>query len=141
MFEQALNGEIYHSPSFGGLPNRAPSPATSSINGSQLDHPLPYDTLAAQNTALKTRVSEMELINDLFRNRVAELEAGENAAQESGAKLRQELEEAKQRESELKRRLEELEEESPRHKKARYSDLSDLIDDKHVDSPVSAMVE
>lgn len=101
---------------------------------------MPYDTLAAQNTALKTRVSEMELINDLFRNRVSELEGSENAARETEAKLRAELEEVKQRESDLKRRLEELEDESPRHKKAKYSDISDLVDETRAGSPINALV-
>jgi len=138
MFEQALNGDGFHSPSMPGFGMRAPSPATSSVNG--IEAPMPYDTLAAQNTALKTRVSEMELINDLFRNRVSELEGSENAARETEAKLRAELEEVKQRESDLKRRLEELEDESPRHKKAKYSDISDLVDETRAGSPINALV-
>lgn len=99
MFEQALSGDVFHSPSMSAFGHRAPSPANSSINGSHLEAPLPYDSLAAQNTALKTRVSEMELINDLFRSRVGELENKENAARETEAKLRAELEQARQRES------------------------------------------
>jgi GATA-binding protein len=141
MFEQALNGDVFHSAALGAFNNRAPSPANSSINGSHLDAPLPYDSLAAQNTALKTRVSEMELINDLFRNRVTELETSENAARDTEAKLRAELEEVKQRESNLKRRLDELEDESPRHKKPRFSDISDLVDDTRAGSPINAMVD
>jgi len=136
MFQQALNGEVYHSPSLHGFAHRAPSPANSSING--LEAPLPYESLAAQNTALKTRVSEMELINDLFRNRVSELENSENAARETEAKLRAELEEVRQRESDLKRRLDEIEDESPRHKKPRFSDL---VDETRAGSPINAMVE
>ncbi|KAH7084468.1 hypothetical protein FB567DRAFT_561476 [Paraphoma chrysanthemicola] len=141
MFEQALNGEVFHSPSLGGFGQRAPSPANSSINGSHLEGPLPYDTLNAQNTALKTRVSEMELINDLFRNRVTELENNESAARDTEAKLRAELEEVKQREANLKRRLDELEDESPRHKKPRMSDLSDFVDETRAGSPINAMAE
>jgi GATA-binding protein len=137
MFEQALNGDVFQ----GAFGHRAPSPANSSVNGSHLDAPLPYDSLAAQNTALKTRVSEMELINDLFRNRVTELENSENAARDTEAKLRAELEEVKQRESELKRRLEELEDEGPRHKKPRFSDISDLVDDTRAGSPINPMVD
>jgi GATA-binding protein len=141
MFEQALSGDVFHSPSLSAFGHRAPSPANSSINGSHLEAPLPYESLAAQNTALKTRVSEMELINDLFRNRVTELENSENAARDTEAKLRAELEEIKQRESDLKRRLEEFEDESPRHKKPRFSDISDLVDDTRAGSPISVMVD
>ncbi|OAL43000.1 hypothetical protein IQ07DRAFT_305373 [Pyrenochaeta sp. DS3sAY3a] len=137
MFEQALNGD-FHSPSLPGFGLRAPSPANSSINGSLLEPPLPYDTLAAQNTALKTRVSEMELINDLFRNRVSELEQSEQSARQTETQLRQELEEIKHREANLKRRLEELEGDSPRHKKMK---MSDLVDESRAGSPISAMVE
>jgi GATA-binding protein len=141
MFEQALNVEIYHSPALGGFVHRAPSPSASSLNGSHLEPPLPYDTLNAQNTALKTRVSEMELINDLFRNRVSELEGSENAARETEAKLRAELDEVRMREAELKRRLDEFEDEGPRHKKPRLmDDISNLIDDSHAASPI-AMAE
>jgi GATA-binding protein len=135
MFQQALNGEVYHSHS----PSlyRAPSPANSSLNG--LDAPpLPYESLAAQNTALKTRVSEMELINDLFRNRVSELEGSENAARETEAKLRAELDEVRMREAELKRRLDEFEDEGPRHKKPRFSDL---VDETRAGSPINALLE
>jgi GATA-binding protein len=141
LFEQALNGDVFHPATLAAFGHRAPSPANSSINGSHLEAPLPYESLAAQNTALKTRVNEMELINDLFRNRVTELENSESAARETEAKLRAELEEVKQRESTLKRRLEEIEDESPRHKKPRFSDLSDLVDETRAGSPINAMVE
>ena len=102
---------------------------------------MPYDTLAAQNTALKTRVSEMELINDLYRNRVSELEGSENAARESETKLRAELEEVRQRESDLKRRLEEIEGEGPRHKRPRFNDISDLVDESRAGSPINALLD
>lgn len=137
MFEQALHGD-FHSPTLPPFGLRAPSPANSSINGSHLEPPLPYDTLAAQNTALKTRVSEMELINDLFRNRVSELEQSEQSARQTESSLRQELEEVRQREADLKRRLEEIEEESPRHKRMK---MSDLVDESRAGTPISAMVE
>ena len=95
MFEQALSSDAVFHPSFG---LRQPSPgSTSSINGSHLEPPLSYDSLAAQNTALKTRVSEMELINDLFRNRVSELETSESQARATEAGLRAELEAVQQR--------------------------------------------
>lgn len=137
MFEQALHGD-FHSPSLPGFGLRAPSPAMSSVNGSHLEAPLPYETLAAQNTALKTRVSEMELINDLFRNRVSELEQSEQSARQTESTLRKELEEVKQREAELKRRLEEIENESPRHKRMK---MSEFVDESRAGTPISAMVD
>jgi len=137
LFEQALHSD-FHSPTLPGFGLRAPSPANSSVNGSHLEPPLPYDTLAAQNTALKTRVSEMELINDLFRNRVSELEQSEQSARQRESSLRQELEEVRQREADLKRRLEEIEEESPRHKRMK---MSDLVDESRAGTPISTMVE
>ncbi|KAF3041951.1 hypothetical protein E8E12_008679 [Didymella heteroderae] len=140
MFEQALSGDAVFQPSMHGfgIP-RQPSPgSTSSINGSHLEPPLSYDSLAAQNTALKTRVSEMELINDLFRNRVSELETSESQARATEQALRAELEATQQREQALKRRIEEIEEESPRHKKMK---MSDLVDESRAGSPISSMVE
>ncbi|KAL7773996.1 hypothetical protein CFE70_003965 [Pyrenophora teres f. teres 0-1] len=137
MFEQALHSD-FHSPSLPGFGLRAPSPANSSINGSHLEAPLPYETLAAQNTALKTRVSEMELINDLFRNRVSELEQSEQSARQTESTLRQELEEVKQREADLKRRLDEIEGDSPRHKKMK---MSEFVDESRAGTPISAMVD
>lgn len=140
MFEQALSSDAVFQPSMHGfgLP-RQPSPgSTSSINGSHLEPPLSYDSLAAQNTALKTRVSEMELINDLFRNRVSELETSESQARATEQALRAELEATQQREQALKRRIEEIEEESPRHKKMK---MSDLVDESRAGSPISSMVE
>jgi GATA-binding protein len=140
MFEQALSSDaVFQSPSLHGFGLRQPSPgSTSSINGSHLEPPLSYDSLAAQNTALKTRVSEMELINDLFRNRVSELETSEGQARATEQALRAELEATQQREQALKRRIEEIEEESPRHKKMK---MSDLVDESRAGSPISSMVE
>jgi GATA-binding protein len=140
MFEQALHSD-FHSPSMPGFGLRAPSPATSSINGSHLEAPLPYDALAAQNTVLRTRVSEMELINDLFRNRVTELEQSEQSARQTESTLRQELDEVKQREADLKRRLDEYENDSPRQKRMKMSDISDLVDESRAGTPINAMGE
>ena len=138
MFDGVLNDNAFHSPQMPNFALRQPSPAPSSINGSHLEPPLAYDTLAAQNTALKTRVSELELVNDLFRGRVTELEGSEKAARSMEAQLRAELEQVKQRETELKRRLEELETDGPRHKKMR---MSDLVDERRAGSPISSLVE
>ncbi|KAF2732740.1 putative GATA transcription factor [Polyplosphaeria fusca] len=142
MFDGALE---FHSP----VPTfnlRQPSPsATSSVNGSHFEPPLSYDALGAQNTSLRTRVSELEVINNLFRERVAELEQSEqdarrsvDASRETEGHLRMELEVSRQREADLKRRLEELEGEGPRHKKMR---LSDIVDESRTGPPVEQMAD
>ena len=116
---------------------RAASPSASSINGnnSHLEPPLTYDALQANCTALKTRVSELEVINELFRGRVAELETndqGARQAKDNESRYIAELGESAAREMDLKRRIEELEaevndyREGPRQKKMR---LSDIVDD------------
>ena len=137
MFDGVLHDGVFHSPSMPNFALRQPSPGASSINGAHLEPPLPYDTLAAQNTALKTRVNELEVINDLFRGRVSELENTEQGAREREAQLRAELEEVKLREVDLKRRLDEYDE-GPRHKKMR---LSDLVDESRAGSPISSLTE
>lgn len=75
-----------------------------------------YDTLVQ---TLRTRVSELEVINDLFRGRVAELEASEqNARRNEHSKV----EEARQLSSALdaaNARIAELEAEGPARKKAK----------------------
>ena len=95
----------HYAPSFRGL-----SPSVSSLNGSAfLSADISNAPAAESATALKTRVSELEVINDLFRGRVAELEASEAAARENEARTRAELEQCAVREQYLKRRVEELE--------------------------------
>lgn len=143
MFDGVIDSHTFHSPSLPSFNLRQPSPgSTSSVNGSHLEPPLPYDALLAQNTQLKTRVSELEVINDLFRGRVTELEHSEQnarrASRETEAHLRADLEEVRQREADLKRRLDELEAEGPRHKKMR---LSDIVDESQASTPLSSTAE
>lgn len=123
---------------------RQPSPgSTSSMVDRHLEVPQTYEGLLAANTSLKTRVSELEVINELFRGRVAELEQSdatarrsEMIARDSEARLRRSLEESQRREEELKRRLSELEQNTeptgfgngsgePAMKKIRLSDVVD----------------
>lgn len=109
-------------PSFSSLRQGSPS-ASSLLNGHSGG--LINDAYeAAGQAGLKTRVSELEVINDLFRGRVAELEnsemearRGAEAARESEALVRSQLEEALGREDALKRRVEELEKELGRPSK------------------------
>lgn len=143
-----LNGHEFQSPSMPVFQMRQPSPgSTSSINGSHLEPPLPYDALAGTNTALKTRVSELEVINDLFRGRVAELEQSEREAKHnemfakgSEGRLRFELDEAHMRESDLKRRLDELEAELAEYKdghRQKKMRVSDIVDESRSSTPLS----
>ncbi|KYK59381.1 GATA transcription factor AreB [Drechmeria coniospora] len=95
-----------------------------------LDSPQTHEQLIAHNSSLKTRVSELEVINELFRGRLSQLEQQEAAArrgqevagaeqsqlrtqleavQESEAQLRAQLDDSHRRENSLKRRLDELE--------------------------------
>lgn len=90
-------------------------------------------------------MSELEVINGLFQGRVRELENGEEEARRidlttraTEAQLRAELEESRQRETDLKRRLDEVENEGPRHKKMR---LSDMVDDSRAGTPIGSLGE
>jgi GATA-binding protein len=141
-----LDDHYNHSPSLAPMHLRQPSPgrSTSPMNGSGLEVPQTYEQLIANNSALKTRVSELEVINELFRGRVTQLEQDEANArhgldmrrdaeaklthQLEGSQLR--LEESQRRENQLKRRLDDVERElgelkdgAPRAKKMRVSEM------------------
>ena len=113
-------------PVSGGSPGRATSP----LNGDRFDTPPTQESLMAANASLKTRVSELEFIQELYRGRLQQLETDEASARQaqevSGkteaqlrsqlestgqteSQLRDELEESHRRENMLKRRLDELE--------------------------------
>ncbi|KAK3319252.1 hypothetical protein B0H66DRAFT_263901 [Apodospora peruviana] len=103
----------------GAAEGQAPSP----LNGDPS-----HDQLMTENASLKTRVSELEVIQELYRGRLHQLEEEEKARQgqeaakieqqlraqndmlnESHVQLQKELEESHRRENMLKRRLDELE--------------------------------
>lgn len=96
---------------------RQPSPTSSSSAADRhLEAPQTYEGLLAANTRLKTRVSELEVINELYRGRVAELEQSdasarrsEMIARDSEVRLRRSLEDARRQEEELKCRISALE--------------------------------
>lgn len=115
---------------FNGGEGRAVSP----MNGDRgLDSPQTQEQLIANNSSLKTRVRELEFINELFRGRLSQLEQQEAAAsealrgqevagvehtqlraqldvsRETENQLRGQLEESHRRENILKRRLDDLE--------------------------------
>lgn len=88
--------------------------AGSPMNGDRsLDAPMTHEQLIATNSSLKTRVSELEVINELFRGRLSQLEQQEAAARRgqevAGAEqsqLRAQLEAAQESERQLLNRLE-----------------------------------
>ncbi|KAJ5550498.1 GATA transcription factor nreB-Penicillium chrysogenum [Penicillium sp. DV-2018c] len=99
-----------------GLPSRQMRQPSPSAVDRQLDSPHTFESLLALNTSLKTRVSELEFVNELFRGRVTELEQSDASARrsemivrDSEVRLRRSLEEAQRREEDLKRRISELE--------------------------------
>lgn len=89
-----------------------------------MDPPQGYEALSQANQVLRTRVSELEVINDLFKGRVTQLEASEREAQMKVA--------------ELEKRIAELQTEGPVRKKARTSETNgDGIEDGGTDGPAS----
>lgn len=143
MFDSVTLGDHTINPSNGVHPGqlRQPSPtATSAAADRQGDSPQTYEGLLAANASLKTRVSELELINGLFRGRVAELEQSDATARrsemivrDSEVRLRRSLEEAQHREEDLKRRVSELE--------RQVSDHSGLGSSAGNDSPGEPMAK
>jgi GATA-binding protein len=79
---------------------------------------------------LKTRVSELEVINDLFRGRVAELEASEQEARrqeqiarDGTEKLRLDFEDAKRKIEMLEAELADINGDGHRQKRLRVEDF------------------
>ena len=107
----------FQSPALPAFQMRHPSPgSTSSFNDRNLEPPQTYEALLQANTFLKTRVSELEVINDLYKGTVNQYEQGgapqaEMIPRDSESQLRQSLDEALRREEDLKRQLDELEHE------------------------------
>ncbi|KAL9600060.1 MAG: hypothetical protein Q9219_003430 [cf. Caloplaca sp. 3 TL-2023] len=112
---------------------RQPSPgSTSSQNDRRSDLKPSYDQLHQENTALKTRVSELEVINILYKGQVGEQD---QKATESEQQLRQLLEEARRRESDLQQQVKELEQENtelrgdePAPKRQRVAQMTEYPD-------------
>lgn len=148
----SLTDPNFHSPST--LPTfalRQPSPSAASMNGSHLEHSHAYGEATSNSGHLKTRVSELEVINDLFRGRVAELEQseqearrGEAIARDAADRYKADWETSMAREAALKRRLEDTEAElesyrsqaAPPSKRLR---LSDVVRDEPASSPPTSL--
>ncbi|KAI4243902.1 MAG: hypothetical protein L6R40_003284 [Gallowayella cf. fulva] len=129
-----LNDHTFHaSPPLPSFHIRQPSPgSTSSQNDRRQDSKPSYEQLHQENTVLKTRVSELEVINILYKGQVGEQD---QKATESDQQLRHLLEEAQRRENDLKQQVKELEQEiadlrggEPALKHQRLSDGSEYPD-------------
>ena len=131
----SLNDHTFQSPALPSLHLRHPSPgSTSSFNDRNLEPPQTYERLLQDNSSLKTRVTELEVINDLYRGTVNQYEQGgapqaEMVPQPPESQLKQALDQALRREEALKRQVEDLERENaelrgeqPPLKRTRLSD-------------------
>lgn len=121
----------YQSTGVSGFGTATDGRAASPLNGDRnIDAPLTHEQLIANNSSLKTRVAELELIHELFRGRLLQLEQQEasarkgqedtgtelsslrsqlEASKQSEAQLRAQLDDSHRRENSLKRRLDDLE--------------------------------
>ena len=139
MFDQVIqipggNGSEGYgpSPSIPQFSFRANSPgaaSTSSLLMANGGHGHLDSTTTPQDvTAIKTRVSELEVINDLFRGRVAELEAMLAERQQQWEAEKAEKEQLRGELVDAKRRIEELEGEEGHHK-AKKLRVEDFVQD------------
>lgn len=128
---------------------RQPTPnrSTSPLNGHHQLAQTP-EQLIAENSSLRTRVSELEVINELFRGRVNQLEQdegnarrGEEMRRDSEHALLARLEESQRRENQLKRRLDDLERELSEAKEgappAKKMRVADMVGDSEASTPQS----
>jgi len=124
-----------------GQPSRNDEASGLSILNGASSH---FDNQANSTTTLKTRVSELEVINELFRGRVNELETSER-------ELQRQLLESRNRERDLMRHIEQMQghpigmidDNEERHpKRLRTSDFinddSDLVDNSQLQDPRGA---
>lgn len=128
----SLADHVFQSPALPQLRHISPG-STSSFNDRNLEPPQTFERLLHENTLLKTRVSELEVINDLYRGTVNQYEQGaapqaDMVPRDSEAHLRQLLEQSQRREQDLKHQMEDLERENadlrgeqPPSKRARLS--------------------
>ncbi|KAJ4315225.1 GATA zinc finger protein 3 [Fusarium piperis] len=131
MYSHNLSSFMVEDPYQTGYVATGEGRATSPLNGDRkMEAPQTHEQLIAHNSSLKTRVSELEVIIELFRGRLSQLEQQEavarsgqqvagaeqtqlrsqlEATRESEAQLRAQLEDSHRRENNLKRRLDDLE--------------------------------
>ncbi|KAF4996217.1 hypothetical protein FGRMN_4629 [Fusarium graminum] len=117
MYTHGLSSFMVDDPYQSGFVATGEGRASSPSNGDRkMEAPPTYEQLVAINSSLKTRVSELEVIIELFRGRLSQLEqqeaaarTGQQAADIEQSQLRAQLEDSHRRENSLKRRLDELE--------------------------------
>ncbi|KAI4192023.1 MAG: hypothetical protein LQ346_004530 [Caloplaca aetnensis] len=93
------------SPSLPSFNIRQPSPGSTSSQNDRRTESRPYDQVFQENTALKTRVSELEVINILYKGQVGEQD---QKATESEQQLRQLLEEVQRQKDDLEQQVTDL---------------------------------
>lgn len=135
-----LNDHNLHaSPSLPSFNIRHPSPGSTSSQNDRRTDSRPYDQVFQENTALKTRVSELEVINILYKGQVGEQD---QKATESEQQLRQLLEEVQRQKDDMKQQIKDLQQrvndveeenaelrgEEPAIKRQRVSDSSEYPD-------------
>jgi GATA-binding protein len=133
----SLPPDGFGSPSLPAYALRQPSPSAFSINGNSgnLEQPQTYDTLQAQNQQYRTRVNELEVIQELFRSRVDELERNEKEAEEAARSKGEEIERltadlatANAKTAELQRRVGERDANSSPRKRPRTGGVDEAAD-------------
>jgi GATA-binding protein len=142
----SLTTDSFISPNLPSFALRQPSPSVASLNGTTNgngDSTLSYDALSAHNNQLRTRVSELEVINDLFRGRVAQLEQSEQDARRSEkakdeelSHLQAELKAMQAKAAELEKRFAEVDAQrndggSPRKRQRIEDEVSDKPAETH----------
>jgi len=112
MAEHPYNG----SPSLPALhPNHAGHASPSNGHDRHAEPPMTYDQLLAVNTTLRTRVSELEVINMVYSD-------NESSLRNDLERAVREKDEWKRKAEELEERLQEVKDEGPPLKKPRLSD-------------------
>ena len=104
-------------------------------NGSQssfLNHGN-QDDPSSEATKLKTRVSELELVNDLLRSRVTQLEYSEANIRESELILRRKLHEIEEKNRKLLRKIKQIFTEERETRKHTQSDFSDDLSSDYLE--------
>ncbi|KAK9463457.1 uncharacterized protein V1516DRAFT_667812 [Lipomyces oligophaga] len=104
------------------VPPTLTSPTATTTSGAPSSVPLAapnsqtFESLLSSNQTLRTRVSELELVNDLFRSRISELESNESTTRkteltrrEIEAQLQRKLDESGKMNMDLQARIDKLE--------------------------------
>ncbi|KAJ2898285.1 zinc finger protein [Zalerion maritima] len=118
------------------------------MNGNnQASDPQTTEQLMASNSSLKTRVSELEVINELYRGRLSQLEMDEAAARQERNSFQQHADEASRRADDSARRADELERNlnESHHRenllKHRLDEVEALLPESQRENPLKPRIE